>query len=1052
MRPKSLVSFDFTGGADQSRGTRHSKPGSMVTMQNVRQLKAGEYRKRRGFTEVTPSHTTGDTTTYVGGAHSDLGFGTTPMLRDNDGQMYAWPQSSASMTYMGRVPRAVPDYQFAKLTPFHGNANGYTKPIALACGTSTFTVAYIKSPAGGTDVLSWTIITGDGVDLSRVTSSYGITGTSAATRAENITACYEPNNNLALVFVTVGLQIDLYRIPLNGGAVVSGAYRTVAVTAGAGTKTVTSLDCQRLSSTGDIVVAAAARADAAAFTERLDVSILDTATWAAKAAPAPYTQQVTALTDSNVNMCSVFVSTGANGKVYVGWLRSTNGAAGLFLVRLLQFTLSTLALDSDTLLLTDTIGAAGGFACGAVCGYLRDDGLRQMFWQAYAGLAVWYPAALNWQLSIQSRSWDGATSLDTGTALSQWIASKPCQIGTEWWMATGFEDGETRNLQRSLYLRRLLNATPSASVSYERAFGQIASSALQGNASAAWHHNQSPADLASTGGYNGGITQFGFAAPPLTIHTSGKKAVVGALVQGGAANDPEVTAILFDTDAQYSPPATFGDSCVWPGGVPALNGASDLVQELVPMVFPERVFNVAAGTVTVQACYVLVDSSGRKYRSSPGPTAVATLGGNVSVPSCGVTLTNDNATSTPFIRPAIYVELYAKLTAGSALLQLQQTKASDPFTGYVSFALAGAVAAGEALYTEGGALSNSPAPPCRTVSLWRNRFVLSGTDEPGDIWPSQEIEQGFGPRFNEVLVTEWNDGSGPIYGSAIVDWNYLALFRRDAIGVISGAGPDGAGRGGYVSQTLTTRKGLSAGRAVCSGPAGAYFQNFADYKFCVVSPGLQVVDIGQGVDDFASIATCAVHVERDRSVVFGFTDGFFALDYAHPLPEQPAGQWSSWNGAGLTGALINAMVVTPGTTGTLVVARADTTQKISYQDALWTDNGSQILQKLKTSRLAPFGGLQTEGMIDTVQFFCTSPAGTMRLSAAFDGGADEQHSYSGALADVMIRPAGGLRCKEAEVTIEETTSAGEGPVFSGLAMVIKPAGRLQNLNNANRVA
>jgi hypothetical protein len=76
----------------------------------------------------------------------------------------------------------------------------------------------------------------------------------------------------------------------------------------------------------------------------------------------------------------------------------------------------------------------------------------------------------------------------------------------------------------------------------------------------------------------------------------------------------------------------------------------------------------------------------------------------------------------------------------------------------------------------------------------------------------------------------------------------------------------------------------------------------------------------------------------------------------------------------------------------------------------------------------------------------------MQVTVACDSTVGETHSYSSALTDVMIRPSSGIRCKEVEVTIEETTSGGEGPIFSGLAMVLKSSGRLQNLNNASRIA
>jgi len=67
MARRSLA-FRFDG-ADQDTGARHLRPGRMVEARNVRQIKAGEYRKRRGFSRVDPLEVVViDTTTYRKGA------------------------------------------------------------------------------------------------------------------------------------------------------------------------------------------------------------------------------------------------------------------------------------------------------------------------------------------------------------------------------------------------------------------------------------------------------------------------------------------------------------------------------------------------------------------------------------------------------------------------------------------------------------------------------------------------------------------------------------------------------------------------------------------------------------------------------------------------------------------------------------------------------------------------------------------------------------------------------------------------------------------------
>lgn len=54
--PRGRATFRFQG-ANQEIGSRHIQIGELVTARNVRQLKGGEYRKRRGFSRVDPLET-----------------------------------------------------------------------------------------------------------------------------------------------------------------------------------------------------------------------------------------------------------------------------------------------------------------------------------------------------------------------------------------------------------------------------------------------------------------------------------------------------------------------------------------------------------------------------------------------------------------------------------------------------------------------------------------------------------------------------------------------------------------------------------------------------------------------------------------------------------------------------------------------------------------------------------------------------------------------------------------------------------------------------------
>jgi hypothetical protein len=424
------------------------------------------------------------------------------------------------------------------------------------------------------------------------------------------------------------------------------------------------------------------------------------------------------------------------------------------------------------------------------------------------------------------------------------------------------------------------------------------------------------------------------------------------------------------------------------------------------------------------ACYRITDSDGTVWRSSPfllasGGGAGATL----KVPTLRHTLPNT----------VVEIEVYA----GSGSPQLQGYLANDKTVDALTFTMPTPLRTDETLYTTGGALSNAPMFPARALITWRNRLFSA---QGNNVRYSQEFAAGLGPQFNEALATVFTEGSGDILAFGVVDWNYLAVFKRDAIAVLSGTGPDGRAQGNYVVQVLTTKMGVSNLGSITSGPAGCFFQDSQTGRICCVTPSLQVLEAAPGLDDYAATAvTGAMHVESRRQIWFFGSNFINVIDYRHTTEAAPFGLCYRWNttGTGTVGCVDN--------TGPVI----QSTSQLWRPGVTYADNTVPFFMKLTTGDLFD-AALQGEFAVSRVQFL-----GTWRASHDLKLTTYPDFSSTGTAVlkvmnagpeQVVTRPPNCGRVQSLRVTIEEQNSTGRGFDFHGLAIEIQPRGRAKTLN------
>jgi hypothetical protein len=213
---------------------------------------------------------------------------------------------------------------------------------------------------------------------------------------------------------------------------------------------------------------------------------------------------------------------------------------------------------------------------------------------------------------------------------------------------------------------------------------------------------------------------------------------------------------------------------------------------------------------------------------------------------------------------------------------------------YTLPASAAAMIDGEVLYTVGGALSQAWPVPCRAVGQWRNRVFLA---EDEWLWFSKEMEEGFGPLFNEVQRAHWGDASSAIHAMGPVNHDYFAIIASDNIGVLSGPGPDGVGNGNYTIQTISTRLGVSDGGHALMGPAGLFFQDRSTGRIQCIMPDLVVRDAAGGAWNYANdVITSAAWDDKRGLLIFSVkaSNSAIVIDYEQPRDSAPLGQVYRW--------------------------------------------------------------------------------------------------------------------------------------------------------------
>jgi hypothetical protein len=322
------------------------------------------------------------------------------------------------------------------------------------------------------------------------------------------------------------------------------------------------------------------------------------------------------------------------------------------------------------------------------------------------------------------------------------------------------------------------------------------------------------------------------------------------------------------------------------------------------------------GTYWFRACWEWLDARGRLAQSKPSDPVSLTvasngLRGRVTV---GTLVTTLKAAPIPQASLAIFRTTINPSSSSAAAYWRCATVTNDPTTAslIVDDTMTDAtLITQDRLYTLGNTvLAYADPPPANALAAWGNRVWACERDL---LWFSNEIQDRYGIQFPVENFIQVSDERGDVVTSADAGQR-LAVFKRTAIYVVSGDGPDATGKGSF-SPLRRLPAPLGARSAICviSTELGVFFQDDASGHIWLLPPQGDPEPIGREVEtlSMALTITDAVVVSDKRQVRFYTQQGTtLCYDMTHQ-------RWS-WNdnqpaaGAALVGGLPNYLVVGTG--------------------------------------------------------------------------------------------------------------------------------------------
>lgn len=505
-----------------------------------------------------------------------------------------------------------------------------------------------------------------------------------------------------------------------------------------------------------------------------------------------------------------------------------------------------------------------------------------------------------------------------------------------------------------------------------------------------------------------------------------------------------ISQLRFDfAAASVSQPRRLGENAHVSGGC---TRAYDAVgnPELGFHVFPElpTLVQGAAGGLTLLGAYswavvyIWQDSRGQFHRSAPSPIASTTLtGANATVTLTIPTLRLSQKDGTNPIA-LVYIEVYRTVAGGTTFYRVNATGApliSDQGVNTVSYIDAAAdatVSANEFIYTTGKVLPHIGPPSARLMETWRNRLFLAGTENPLELWVSNEYTPGEGVSFSDTLVLALEADGGPITALCEMD-DRLVIFKRSAIYVIAGDGPTLTGDNQYHAPTrLTSIVGAVDQRGVVRTRDGVMFKSTRGIYLLAHTGAIAYV--GAGVDTYNSLTvTGACSLDDDEQVRFVTSEGRTLVYHYGFADEQGVGRWTTFTNQPAVDCI--------AWNGKFVFIKSDGTVVEETVGAYTDPGGTSIAAKVRLCWLNLtqfFGRFKLYGLHMLGDLLATFTL-THRIAYDYDATVAETETKAVTVATpvpLQLDPAR-RRAVAAQVTLEETSTT-QGFQLSGWGLEV----------------
>ncbi len=664
---------------------------------------------------------------------------------------------------------------------------------------------------------------------------------------------------------------------------------------------------------------------------------------------------------------------------------------GLYVLR---FAVSDLSGATDV----DTVETAG-MTCNGITGYV--DVAGGVRWVYYDRI----DESLTTPTSKRIMRYPSATDPQTSgriLARSVALASKMWRVGTNHYMLAAFGGSP-----QETYV--VLESRPAVGHA-----GRFVGTIMPGNAGG---HTLDVARLATV------------VSPDASTFAIAVRKKTRLVSDGGVTYTTKGAALITASTARaLSPILEVPGGSLLTGGLPRMYDGNSMT-ELGFIVGPEApTATQAAGSITVgtrryKIVYEWTDADGRRHQSPASPALVNVI----TSTSKNVTLTIETLRLTA--KTNIGIAVYRTEDTGTVYYKVSPTSiiANDPTVNTVTFldnVTDANLILNETLYTTGGILENVCPPTSRLACNWGDHIVLAGCETPDELWISKPIASTDAPGFAPELSLRITDEHGGITAVAPLDTD-LIVFKRTAVYVLAGPGPNAIAQGMPDPQRIAEHYGTIEPESVVATPAGVFFK--ASKGFCRVSRGRAVEYIGADVSGYDSEDVTGAVVLRDLPhVVFTTASGTaLVYDWIHNL-------WGTYTNHAAVSACVSSGLLT-WVTSSGVVRR--------HVAAQYADASAAIVSKIRTAWLTPFG-LGGRGRFYAMQIF-GELVGAHTLSVTFKHDFEASSATAKTLA-VSAAPywfeARPARQKGAalEVTIEDVfpVSASAGFRITGLALSV----------------